>query len=417
MSGHDNSSDGEDTAFEAGREEREALYPDDGFVLAVINTMKPPGSALEWAGRSLVLSNISIPPSNEWAEYVVYDADGHAYSRSTLQNVVDEPDEDQTNELVADLQSTDRREKRLALYGLHEIAEEQPATCLDVLPQLIQYLRGSDVEPDIQAASLAILGTVSEEYPEHVIPVADDVLSLLDPDSDARLHPDAIQVVAAIADRNPDAVVDGVPKLAALLQDDPPAEQILITAVTRIAVAYPAAVVPVASELVTYLEEGDDAQRIRAIAGVGAISKEYPEVAESTIPTAVELLESDRARLRANAAGLLAELAEEYPEHVQDAVPRVIELLADEDQKARYNATSILARVAKAHPAALDGAVEPLLDALDEEFPYARSNACWALGYVGAERALEPLEDIRNTDPNEEVQNAATAAINEITDR
>lgn len=63
------------------------------------------------------------------------------------------------------------------------------------------------------------------------------------------------------------------------------------------------------------------------------------------------------------------------------------------------------------------GAVEPLLDALDEEFPYARSNACWALGYVGAERALEPLEDVRNTDPNEEVQNAASAAINEITDR
>lgn len=165
-----------------------------------------------------------------------------------------------------------------------------------------------------------------------------------------------------------------------------------------------------------YLEEGDDTQRIRAIAGVGAISKEYPEVAESTIPTAVELLESDRARLRANAAGLLAELAEEYPEHVQDAVPRAIELLADEDQKARYNATSILARVAKAHPAAVDGAVEPLLDALDEEFPYARSNACWALGYVGVERALEPLEDVRNTVPNEEVQNAATAAINEITD-
>lgn len=98
MSGHDNSSDGEDTAFEAGREEREALYPDDGFVLAVINTMKPPGRTLEWAGRSLVLSDIAIPPSNEWADYVVYDADGHAYSRSTLQNVVDEHDEGRIND-------------------------------------------------------------------------------------------------------------------------------------------------------------------------------------------------------------------------------------------------------------------------------------------------------------------------------
>jgi hypothetical protein len=395
--------------FDSAEEERRAQYPEQGYNLVELDLMKPAGEVLTKIGHSLRLSELTIPPTTEFTDYVVYDKNGNDYRRGSVSELLDGDNSEEVEESIESVQSEERRERRITLTRLTKTVERDPARGLDVIPILTSKLRAFEIE--LQAESLHILSMVAEEYPEQVTPTASEVIPLLDVGPDSDLITDTVQVVSAIAEHDPDAVVDAVPKLATLLRADSPAEPTVLTALKWIADVYPDAVVPVTPDLITYIQQVDDSNRIGAIAVLMTLLKEYPHLAEETIPTATELLNAENYMLRANAAGLLADLSDEYPSKVRTSVPRVIDLLSDDDEKARYNATSILARVAKQYPEVVEPAIPLLIDALDEDFEYSRGNACWALGYVEASQALGALEERRQTDSSEEVRKAAEQAI------
>lgn len=412
--GDDDSASNGESAVPSAKAEKEAIYPDEGYVLVEMDMLKPPGEVLTPLVTHLKLTELSISPTTDLTDHVVYDPEGNAYSRSSLQKAVEGPDAEQIETLHEHTRSGDKRTERHALFGFAEIATEQPDRCLDAIPLLTEKLEAP--EPDICAMALEALATIAETHPDEASTAVEDILPFLDPAGDTRLHSDAIEFVTAIAEQDTGVVIDAAPKLTALLQDDTEATVRAIVALKRIAEAYPDAVVPAAPDLQTYVEDGDSPQRVGALAVLGMISKEYPDVAESVIPTAADLLGAGSKRLRANAAGLLADLADEYPDQVQSTVPEAIELLADKDEKARYNATSILARVAKKQQAAVEPAINPLIDVLEDEFPDTRANACWALGYLEAGRALDRLETIVESDPSEDVRNAASFAVSEVSE-
>lgn len=410
--------DGEHTAdgeswFDAGQREREAHYPAVGFALVEIDLMRAPGEALATLSRTLYLSEFTIPPSSDLTDYVVYDADGHAYSRADL---LDDPGEDDVTpaDALADaLETGDVRERRLALSHLVELAETAPEECLDLVPLLTTQLRADP--PDVQAMALRVVASVGSEYPAQVTPAIDAVIDVLDPERDPEVQADAIRVVDAVSEHDPRVVVDAAPRLAALLEDDPPVPGTLLAALTRIAGVDPDAVAPLVPTLLGLIEEGDEQRRIGALSIVGMVAKEYPNVAESSIPVLVELLDAEPYKVRGNAAGTLAELADQYPGELRSVVPRCIELLDDDYEKNRYNATSILAHIAKEYPGDVEPAIDPLIEILEtEDFAYSRSNACWALGYMAAAAALETLEELVADDHHEEVRDAAAFAIHEI---
>lgn len=400
------------TGFEAGQGEREAIYPDDGFVLAEIDMMKPLGDALTPLYRALTLSAINLPPTTELIDYVIYDSDGRDYGHTSLESMVERVETDRINELIEDAGADDTRTRRLALYGLSRAAKDRPEACLDAIPVLTSNLEAPQL--DIQAASLEILRMLAAEHPDQVTPAADLVIDRLVPKSDSRLQEDAVRFVSAVAGHDPAAVIDAPPRLAALLQSSTDDTAPAITALKRIAEPYPDAVVPVTPELFAYLKDGSTSERAGVLSVLGMLAKAYPDVAEETIPQALGLLDAEDLMLRANAAGLLADLADEYPDQVRPSVPKVIHLLDDDDEKVRYNCTSILARIAKTYPQAVEPAVDPLIEMLDDDFKYSRGNACWALGYIQAERALAALEEREQSDSSEEVQEAAEWAIANI---
>ncbi len=394
--------------FDSLTEEREAHCPEQGYNLVEMDLIKPPGEILTKIGHSLRLSDIVIPPTTELTDYVVYDSDGHDYGRESVSEFPDSDDSEGIAELIEKIQATDERDQRIAFARLAKTVENDPECGLDAIPVLTSELRGFEIE--LQAEALHILSLVAEEYPEQVTPAADEVITVLDPETHSELIADAIDIVAAIAESEPDAVIDAVPKLATILQEGSSAESQILTALKRIAEAYPDEVVPVTPQLITYIEQDSDSHRIGAIAVLGTLSKDYPHIAEETIPTATELLDAENHMLRANAAGLLADLSDEYPEKVRSSVSRAIELLDDDDEKVRYNATSILARVAKQYPEDVEPAIPSLIDTLDDDFEYSRGNACWALGYLAADAALDALKQ-RKDDSSKEVRSAATQAI------
>jgi len=403
-----------ESAFESARAEKEAIYPDVGFVLAKIDMMKPPGEALLQLDHGLLLSELTLPPATELTDYVIYDTDGHNYGHQTLEEVEDRVESQEVPGLVADLRSESLRDRRLALFGLSQLAEVDSEACLDAVSVIREELHGSPV--DIQVGALAVLQPLVETHPEQVSSVVPAVVSVLDSATESRVQRDAIQFLAAVAEHDASAVVDAVPVLTACLQDGCPAENLALTTLHRVAQEYPDSVVPAASELLDYVADSDDPQRVGALATLGAIAKEYPDVAASTIPHATALLDDDADEVRANATGLLADLADEYPDRLRDVVPRATELLTDPDEKARYNATSILARIAKSSPEAVEPAVDELVDALDDDLEHTRANACWALGYVSATPALARLEEHEQSDPSDEVRTAAGFAVDAIRD-
>jgi hypothetical protein len=398
--------------FDSAAEEREAHYPERGYNLIEIDMMKPPGEALTKIGHSLRLSDITIPPTTDLTDYVVYDSNGDGYGREDVSKFPDGDDSETVAELIETVQATEGRDQRIATARLAKTVENDSESGIDAVPVLTSEL--STFEVELQAESLYILSLVVEDHPEQVTPAADEVIAILDQDPDSELTTDAIDIMAAIAEHQPEAVVDAVPKLGTILQEGSSAKPTVLTALKRIANAYPDSVVPVTPQLITYIEQGSESHQMGALAVLGTLSKEYPHVAEDTISTVSELLDAEQYKLRANAAGLLADLSNEYPAKVRPSVSRVIELLDDDDEKVRYNATSILARVAKEYPENVEPAVPSLIEALAEDFAYSRANACWALGYLEVDTAVDALKERRETDPDEEVRKVAEQAIQMI---
>lgn len=408
------SANANDESYASGSEERKAHYPDSGYNKVEIDLGQPPGKALTKLRHRMKLSAITLYPATAFEDYVVYDCHGNGYAQETLDQPEADGDLPEADDLIEIAQSGETRERRVAMLQLAWRAKDNPSACLSIVPQLTALLQSG--EPAIQAEALYVLALIAEEFPEQVTPAATEVIEFLTTESHRDVQNDAITFVKAVAEQNPNAVVDAVPKLGALLQGQPPDEEHAITALQHIGETHPDSVVPIAPQLVTYIEEGEEVHQVGALAVLGMLAKEYPNVAEETIPTASKFLDADNFKLRANATGLLADLADEYPDQVRSVVPQAIELLTHEDEKVRYNATSILARVAKAHPDEVQRGIDPLIDSLDDDFPYTRLNACWALGYLKAESGRDQLEELANHDPDDEVRNAAEYALSEIND-
>lgn len=299
-----------------------------------------------------------------------------------------------------------------ALQALKAVTAERGSEVVEFVPRLDQTVDSS--HQGVRTAGLQWFATLAEDYPAQAAPVAPSVIDRLAGSASDDEVGAAINYVAAVAASEPGAVVDAVPRLTALLQETPPAESSAVLALTRIAEEYPEAVLPAADLLLEYIEDTDGSATTSALAAIGYLSKPYPNVAERAIPRLIDLLDADSRYYRANAGGVLADLADEYPGEVREAVPQATDLLNDIDEKARYNATSILARVAKAYPGDVEPAIGALIDVLEDDFPYTRSNACWALGYVEATTAEAYLETLAESDPNEDVEEAAKFALGQL---
>lgn len=399
------------------------LAPERGYVVVEVD-LRPPGTAVSTLKAYDSLEEIALPQPSDLVVYLVFDADGTVYTRADLAAADpgeggDRPaiaseqlDAVDVDELATLLTATDGALRLEALQTLEAVVAERPATGLELLPELESALEAD--EASVRAAALACLDALADEAAAQLTPLAERVVATIDGDADETVLERALSVVAAIADPEPGAVVDAIPRLAALLQTDPPGEREAILAIQRIAQEHPAAVLPVTTQLRETLADEEPAAPVTTLAALGTISKAYPHVTIPAVPRLFELLDADATRVRANAAGLLADLAGEYPAEVRPIVPRAVDLLTDGDLVAQYNATSILARVAADFPADVAPVSDALVGALDAELAIARANACRALGYVRAEAAARPLAATARDDPDQEVREVAAWALGRI---
>ena len=405
--------EGSRSTLDRVRDAKREASPDTGYQLAEWDMLKPPTEQIGQTSRWwLTLSKVSIPASSEFTDWSVFDRYTNDYVSQKFQKLPEEPDPKSISKSITAIEEGDSEDVRIELVRVRRIAEQYPDACETAIPTLVDKLPSGDIE--VQAEIIGIFQKLADEDPKLVHPAIDVLAGFLATEIDDRLRRGTIIVISRVADNDPSAVTDLVPKLEVLLIDSTGETDTTLRILTRIAAAYPEVVLPIVPTLIEHVENASHSHRFGALAALGQVSKAYPNVAMEVIPTAHNLLSVDTDRLRANAAGLLADLADEYPEKVEPTVPDAIELLSDKNDRARYNATSILARVAKHNPESVEIATEALIDALSENQAAARENACWALGYLGATTAKDPLSSLAVSDSNERVRHAASQALDNL---
>lgn len=350
--------------------------------------------------------------SPEWAHAGRADIHRAKYLEDLVRR---EPAAADMQELAALVQSEEGDARTGALTALGLLVPHRADDVATLVPLLADTLDSDHILT--QFGGLSCLAVLAEHGHEAVLPYAGDVIALLDSGADEGILEEAISYVAAVAETHPEDVREAAPKLAALLPTEPPHERKLLNALLRIVEADPEAVEPAAPTLREYVADESSQYRAHGLYALGHMAKASPAAAKESIPTLVDLLDSPDDHVRANAAGVLADLSEAYPGKLVHACSRVADLAAaksDEKGHAQHNATYLLSQVAKQYPGAVEPTVDALIAALESDRSDTRFNACRALGYVGAETVVEPLEQRRDGDSDTDVQRIAGWALGQI---
>ncbi|RLM83969.1 hypothetical protein D3D02_15890 [Halobellus sp. Atlit-38R] len=299
------------------------------------------------------------------------------------------------------IQSDPDRTKYTALEVLSNVQSTVP----DRLWEAVCTIESD--HPDLIQKVTSTTTVVAATKPELVDDLAAPLLETLRTD-DPRRRTAALESLKSVSEHQPRVLIDALPAIETILKDGRTSDQrTALDAVLSLAKAEPEHVEPLASALLTFIDERT--LPIRSSAIVGHLAKVRPDVAVPAIETFGEWLDAEEPRIRANGLAVLADLAGTYPERLRRYAPRAREFLLDDDELVKYNATSILARVATVDPDAVEPATDSLRDALSVDHPPTQQNACWALGRIGAHESLSELETLREHTDVEDVRAAATA--------
>ncbi len=411
----DDTSDSESSTLHTINEQKRDASPETGYQVVEWDLMKPPTERMmphthKWKLR---LSNVSIPSSSESTDWSVFDKYTNEYDTPEFRNLPAGPDTEIVQDAIDALGDDESKKSRIALVRIKRIVEQDPEACYSELNTLIDKLQNADIA--VKAEITSILTHVAAADPEQLLPFVDTISGFLSPETRPEIVADIVDILNEVVETNPKPVIDTLPQLDVLLEDNADYDRQILSIVVQIAKEYPDAVTPIVPTLIENVRDTDGDNHVGSLAALGYISKSYPNVAEDVIPPVSELVDAEQVRVQANALGLLADLATEYPHELEEIVPRAIELLDSSDEKVRYNCTSVISRVARHDPGITTPAIEPLIEALDADRAETRENACWALGYMKASSSIVALKDCAENDPNERVQEVASGSIQAIT--
>lgn len=302
-------------------------------------------------------------------------------------------------------------EQHTAWWALERIAQDDPERVCEVLPlaeQQLETITGEEVS-QIERRATELVEHVADVMPERVVPLVPALTTALGARGRFTRRA-ACNALAAVGQEDTTPLIDAVPSLAPLLDDQfDDVTGAALTVVRLVSESYPSEIRPAVPQLIEMV--GSDERPVEALATLGNVANEYPDAAYSAIGTCLDKVSADDTRVQNNALALLADLATEYPDDIINASDTYITLLESEDQRVRYNAVSIIARLTKTYPDSFVDAESALLECLRADHAPTRANACWTVGRLGFDDAEPRLEFLRQTDPDDSVRAGAIAAL------
>ena len=305
------------------------------------------------------------------------------------------------------------RQDENAVRALRQVAKVRPADCTPAIPILQTLLESGD--HSARADVLATLQAIGETDPGAIAPLADDLIPYLDSNI-VSVRREATRCVATIAAEDPDDVVDAVPTLTTIIEDEADALPYAVYALSQITREYPDAVKPAADSLgdVILDDSLSDTVRLNATAGLGRVVGEYPSVGVDIVDDVATLLTAEDPQLQNNAIALIGDVAIIHTDVVEPYTEEISELLTVDDTYTRVNASGALSRVADDFPDSVAHVTPTFIELLSDDDPRVRENACWALGYLVAQDATAPLENRAHGDENADVRTRASWALDQI---
>ncbi|WP_255171425.1 HEAT repeat domain-containing protein [Natrononativus amylolyticus] len=312
------------------------------------------------------------------------------------------------------LVAEDAETRRRATLVVDSLVDRQPDAFARLRPELAAI--GSDIADPARERAVLALSKLALERPDLGAPATETLVAMChsrigfddEPadgiagppgagppvervrESPERERRDAVRIHAAgaltrIAAERPDAVVDHVPRVGALLEYEDENHLVRSGAcevLESMARSNPDSAEPFAPALASLVATSVERTVVwRAADALEALAEGAPEaVGEAVASLAAEFgsrLESTHPGLRGASAGLLAYAAEVDPSTVEPFVPRFRDLLADEQ-------------------------------------PPVRANAALTLGLVDAVEAREELDDLATNDPDEDVRTLARSAVDRL---
>lgn len=265
--------------------------------------------------------------------------------------------------------------------GLRRLAGSKPDAVR--VSAVLALLDAEDRPPKQERAALQALTRVAAVRPADCTPALPIVRSLLEEER-SEAPGQALGVLRAIGEAEPAAVAPLASVLVPYL--DGPSVRVRREAahcLANVAAEFPEDVTDAVPGLATVVEDGIPGGT-HAVYVFTRVADEHPEAVKPVADTLATVVGDDSLpdTVRSNATGALGKVVGEYPSVGVEVVDEAIELLDVENPKLRNNAIGLLADVALVHTDVVEphvGTIAPLLDAEDT---YTRINASGALSRV-----------------------------------
>lgn len=380
--------------------------------------------------------------------------DADATTRELLDRVTTDPQLDDVADLYEYVDAEEVAARKRALRGLRIAASRQPSILEDVLADDARELRErcSDGNASVRSTAAVLLGTawplvdtpadevvdalaplltdelplvrtnaleglkpVSRTNPGALVPVATDLVALLDADVGTRTS--AALLVSRVATADGSSVASGTDRILELLEGETGIDVDTVTdsvardadlaerlqdigddqyekhrylrmvagdAIVEIAADHPSSVVPVASDLASLLSDPDPQVRDAVADAFVALAADSPDVVASHADAlAACLVESEADFVRASLVRALAVAGADAPDAVAPTVvdrSHAVEPLLEHDEPSvRGGAAAVLALAGDVDPESVASVADRLGELADDEEEYVAAAAADAL--------------------------------------
>jgi HEAT repeat protein len=235
----------------------------------------------------------------------------------------------------------------------------------------------TEADPDVRAAAAACLAEIVEEEPDETMDAV-PALTMLLKDRAATGH--AAYTLSLLAEESPEAVKPAAPVLGEVVTDDSLGANSRLSATAalgRVVEEYPNAAVDIVDDVAALLDADSPKLRNNAVGLLGEVATVHGDLVEPHVDAIASVLSSDDEYTRINAVAALARVAEDYPDTVAEYTDDLLSLLTDDHHLVRENACWALGYVGD--PAALEFLQEI---AVDDENGDVRNRAQWAVARI-----------------------------------
>lgn len=278
----------------------------------------------------------------------------------TVSEAMDDEDREQIREALASETNIRRNE---AAQALSQLAERDPSVVRPFVDDLLPLL-DDDRNSVAQQAGTALLGVV-REYPEDIVDSVPAVFGLIERDFNS-LELLGTQIIVQVVLNEPEAVAPHLDRIAAVLDGRSPAY-----------------------ETTEGIEMVDDEEARQTM-----LEHDKQEH---------QLLIQSQGRL----ANVVTAAAEGDPETAADHLDALVGLFDTPDVTVIGAAIDAVSEIAQADPDAAAEAYDALVACLNHTNDTVRARAIRALGYLGDDRAVDPLEDRARVETDEDVADLA----------